>query len=154
VSARWWFVRYAAALVILAAAGLTQISRPASVPAAANPSGNNGPIKVDGVPFDDQPNSEPPVTLPCSSPTPTPESPAPLPTPPDTATGESMGADTTYKVFWADGCDPGPTPVIPESPLAILLPLTAAGALFAALMFRQRRDGKTRPAVGEGRAEY
>ncbi len=50
-----------AAAVVFAAAGWSQLARPPSVPAAANPPGNNGTIKIDGVPFDDHPDNQPHV---------------------------------------------------------------------------------------------
>jgi hypothetical protein len=282
-----WFVRVSAAAVILAAAlaaavvfaaaGLSQLARPPSVPAAANPPGNNGTIKIDGVPFDDHPDNQPHVgcifqvdfygfdqgEL---------DADVLFEAIPPTGAGEdlstdtvfigeddnsgggseggldaartydltaalqafspqpqqgyhvrltihadgSQGADTKFKVFWVSGCEPSPTPVIvesplptlqcptprpetptpfngsteespgsgapkpespadtappgvlgedisgcapgpfpviAESPLTVLLPLTAVIALLGALMLRGRRDGMTHPLSGEGRAE-
>lgn len=165
--------------------------------AAVNPGGNNGTIKIDGIPFDDHPNNEPHpgcifqvdfygfdqgdlyanVLFEAIPPTGSGED---LLT--DTVfIGEddnsgggsergldasrtydltaalqgltphprqgyhvkltihadgSQGADTKHKVFWVGPCDVGPPPVIPESPLGILLPLIAlttfAGAGFLA----------------------
>jgi len=174
--------------------------------AAVNPRGNNGTIKIDGIPFDDHPNNEPHpgcifqvdfygfdqgdlyanVLFEAIPPTGAGED---LLT--DTVfIGEddnsgggsergldasrtydltaalqgftphpkqgyhvkvtihadgSQGADTKHKVFWVGPCDVGPPPVIPESPLGILLPLialaTIAGAGF--LAWRRRETAAT-----------
>lgn len=48
---------------------------------------------------------------------------------------QTPGAEK-HKVFWVE-C--GPPPVIPESPLALLLPLTAAAVLGAAVLAARRR---------------
>ncbi len=174
--------------------------------AAVNPGGNNGTIKIDGIPFDDHPNNEPhpgcifqvdfygfdegalyaDVLFEAIPPTGAGED---LLT--DTVfIGEddnsgggsergldasqtydltaalqgftphpkqgyhvkltihadgSQGADTKYKVFWVGPCDVGPPPVIPETPLAIFLPLIAlatfAGAGF--LAWRRRETAAT-----------
>ncbi len=58
---RWSFV-LAVGLLILGVAALTGVPRLKTTPAAANPPGNNGTIKVDGVPFDDLPDNEPHVS--------------------------------------------------------------------------------------------
>jgi hypothetical protein len=258
-------------VVILAVAGPSLIRGSAPVPAAANPSGNNGTIKVDGLPFDDLPNNEPhvsctfqidfygfdegdlnadvlfeaipptgsgqtlltdtvfigeddnsgggseagldasatydlttalqaftpqpqqgyhikltihadgsqgadtkfkvfwvgpclpgptprvtqspPIPLPCPSPTPTPE--FPVPTLPSTDTEEATGADTESDVFGVGPCvPPGPPPVIPESPLPTLLPLSAAGLAIVALVLLRRRERRARAPTAEGRAAY
>jgi hypothetical protein len=268
-----------AVAVIFAAAGLSQLARPPTPPAAPNPPGNNGTIKIDGIPFDVHPDNEPHVgcifqvdfygfdqgDL---------DADVLFEAIPPTGAGEdlsidtvfigeddnsgggsqsgldasrtydlttalqaftpqaqqgyhvrltihadgSQGADTKFKVFWVRGCAPsatpviaesplptllcptpraetptpfngateespgsgrpkpespadaaptdadgdvlgevsgcelGPTPVIAESPLPVLLPLTAV-ALLGALMLWRRRDGMTHPVSGEGRAE-
>jgi hypothetical protein len=55
---RWSFV-VAVAVLVLGVAAFTEIPRLGQTPAAANPPGNNGTVKVDGLPFDDHPNNEP-----------------------------------------------------------------------------------------------
>src|SRR6266542_3347355 len=57
---RWSFVM-AVGLLILAVTVLAEVPHLRTAPVAANPPGNNGTIKVDGLPFDDQPNNEPHV---------------------------------------------------------------------------------------------
>jgi hypothetical protein len=52
-----------------------------------------------------------------------------------------------------NGCAAGPFPTIAESPLPLLLPLTAVAALLGALLLRRRYEGVTHPVSGEGRAE-
>jgi hypothetical protein len=58
---RWAFVA-AIGVLTLAVAALAEVPRLQTTPAAANPPGNNGTIKVDGVPFDDLPDNEPHVS--------------------------------------------------------------------------------------------
>ena len=174
--------------------------------AAVNPGGNNGTIKIDGIPFDDHPNNEPhpgcifqvdfygfdqgdlyanvlfeaipptgagedlltdtvfigeddnsgggsergldasstyDLTAALQGLTPHPQQGFHVKL--TIHAGGSQGADTKHKVFWVGPCDVGPPPVIPESPLGILLPLTAlatfAGAGF--LAWRRRETAAT-----------
>src|SRR3989442_8601643 len=52
----------AAGVGILASIGPLSFAKPSNTgPAKGNPHGNNGTVKVDGVPFDDLPNNEPHV---------------------------------------------------------------------------------------------
>lgn len=60
---------------------------------------------------------------------------------PDAARGEGCIALT------------GPTPVIPEAPLPILLPLTATAALCGAVLFLRRRGQTQREARGKEAAD-
>jgi hypothetical protein len=58
---RWAYVA-ALGVLILGIAALTELPALKTTPAGANPPGNNGTIKVDGVPFDDLPDNEPHVS--------------------------------------------------------------------------------------------
>jgi hypothetical protein len=100
----------------------------------------------------------------CSSPAPA------TPTPFNGATEESPGGnasprpqspadaapiDGSYDVSGEDPCTGvgGPTPVIAEAPLPILLPLTATAALGGALLLFRRRGKAQREARGKEAAD-
>ena len=65
-----------------------------------------------------------------------------------------LGAAASYAVPQFNPCTPGPTPVIPESPFPLLLPLSAAGLAIVALVLVRRRERRARAPTAEGRAEY
>ncbi len=174
--------------------------------AAVNPRGNNGTIKIDGIPFDDHPNNEPhpgcifqvdfygfdqgdlyanvlfeaipptgagedlltdtvfigeddnsgggsergldasrtyDLTAALQSFTPHPKQGYHVKL--TIHADGSQGADTKHKVFWVGPCDFGPPPVIPESPLGILLPLIALATFAGAgsLAWRRRETAAT-----------
>jgi hypothetical protein len=107
-----------------------------------------------------------PTPVTAESPGPTPRCPTPgpaTPTPFNGATEESPGAGGNQQTQAAvetappeditsltAGCDLGPTPVVPEAPVAVLLPLTASAALVGALwVARARGRGRPRTARKE-----
>ena len=180
--------------------------------AAVNPGGNNGTIKIDGIPFDDHPNNEPhpgcifqvdfygfdqgdlyanvlfeaipptgagedlltdtvfigeddnsgggsergldasrtyDLTAALQGLTPHPQQGFHVKL--TIHADGSQGADTKHKVFWVGPCDVGPPPVIPESPLGILLPLIAL-ATFAEAGFLAWRRRETAATTNEREA--